>query len=106
MLENYDPVGRWRTTWPKSKVKIDATGILPDGTVIKDVVDFKHWLVEDIDQFSTCLAEKLMIYATGRIPNYRERSEIEKIVQINFQDGNGFKDLILALIESEVFRTK
>jgi len=106
VLENYDPVGRWRTEWPVSNVKIDPSGVLPDKTKIKDAIEFKAWLVENIDLFSECVAEKLMIYATGRVPNYAEKREIEKIVERNHENGNGFRDLILALIESETFRTK
>lgn len=106
VLENYDPVGRWRTDWPKGAGKIDPTGVLPDGTPINDVADFKSWLTANVDQFSECLAEKLMTYATGRLPNYTERKEIAKIVKENHQNGNGFRDLMLALVESETFRTK
>ena len=106
VLENYDPVGRWRTEWPESKAMIDSSGVLPDGTIIKDAIEFKAWLVENIDLFSECLAEKLMIYATGRVPNYAEKREIEEIVERNHENGNGFRDLLLALIESETFRTK
>ncbi|MDF1739151.1 MAG: DUF1588 domain-containing protein [Verrucomicrobiales bacterium] len=106
VLENYDPVGRWRTEWPVSNAKIDPSGTLPDGTEIKDAIEFKSWLVENIDLFSQCLAEKLMIYATGRVPNYAETREIEEIVKRNHETGNGFRDLLLSLIESETFRTK
>lgn len=106
VLENYDPVGRWRENWPKGAGKIDPAGVLPDGTPIKNVVDFKRWLTANVDQFSECLSEKLMTYATGRVPNHSERKEIEKIVHANHENGNGFRDLMLALIESETFRTK
>ena len=70
------------------------------------MTDFKAWLVEHIDLFSTCLSEKLMTYATGRVPNHAERHEIKKIVKDNHAHGNGFQDLFLALITSETFRTK
>ena len=106
VLENYDPVGRWRENWPKGGGKIDPTGVLPDGTPIKDAVDFKRWLTANVDQFSECLSEKLMTYATGRVPNHAERKEIGKVVKANHENGNGFRDLMLALIESETFRTK
>ena len=106
MLENFDPVGNWRELWPKVNAPIDSTGVLPDGTPINDVIDFKAWLVNNIDLFSQCLSEKLMIYATGRVPNYRERHEIAQLVRQNHQNGNGFQDLFLSLITSETFRTK
>jgi len=104
VLENYDPVGRWREVWPKSKKKIDPTGVLPDGTKIKDVTELKKWLVENIDSFGLCLSEKLMTYATGRIPNYAERKELESIVSLNIDREKGFQDLLLDLIQSKTFR--
>ncbi|MBC9867494.1 MAG: DUF1588 domain-containing protein [Opitutae bacterium] len=106
MLENFDPVGNWRELWPKVNTPIDSTCVLPDGTPIDDITDFKAWLVDNIDLFSQCLAEKLMTYATGRVPNYSERKEIQGIVSQNRKNGNGFKDLFLALVTSETFRTK
>jgi len=106
VLENFDPVGRWRDKWPGIDQPINAGTRLPDGTELRDVVDLKHWLVENIDQFSTCLAEKLMTYATGRVPNYSERKELAAIVKQNRENGNGFRDLLLALIDSQTFRTR
>jgi hypothetical protein len=106
MLENFDPVGKWREMWPKINKKIDSKVELRDGTKIKDVVEFKNWLLKDIDLFSQCLSEKLMTYATGRTLNYREKHELEKIVAANRAKGNKFKDLFLALVNSEVFKTK
>ncbi len=105
-LENYDPVGRWRSKWPKSEQAIDASGVMPDGTRIEGPEDLKKWLVENIDLFSQCVAEKLMTYATGRVPNYAERKEIEAIVKVNKENGNRFRDLIVDLIDSRTFRTR
>ncbi len=106
VLENYDPVGRWRTEWPGINTRIDPSGILPDGTAIRDAAEFKAWLLKNIDLFSTCLAEKLMTYATGRVLNYAERREIATIVKTNHQNGNRFRQLLLALIDSQTFRTR
>ena len=105
VLENFDPVGKWRDSWPNGG-KIDPSGTLPDGTEIKHVVDFKHWLTEHVELFAQCLSEKLMTYATGRVPNYRERKEIEQIVLDNLSESEGFQDLLLALIGSETFGTQ
>ncbi len=106
MLENYDPVGNWRELWPKIDVPIDSSATLYDGTPINDITDFKAWLVDNIDLFSQNLSEKLMTYATGRVPNHAEKHEIKKIVQENQKNGDGFQDLVLALITSETFLTK
>lgn len=106
VLENFDPVGRWRENWPGNDQPIDAASTLIDGTPITQFLDFKEWLVTNVDQFSECLAGHLMTYATGRVPNYAERKEIAAIVEKNHANGNGFRDLVLDLIESETFRTR
>ena len=106
VLESFDPVGRWRDKWPKSGKPIDTAVTFPDGTKIGDARDLKQWLVKNIDQFSECVAEKLMIYATGKVPNYAEKHEIEQIVHTTLDQGGGFRDLLLALIQSETFRTR
>lgn len=106
VLENFDPVGNWRENWPKGDVPIDSSGVLPDGTAIADITELKSWIVDHIDLFSQCISEKLLTYATGRVPNYSERKEIEHIVRENHANGNGFQDLLLDLVSSETFRTK
>lgn len=106
VLENFDPVGGWRERWPDIDVEIDPSGVLPDGTEILGYTDLKRWIVENIDLFSRCLSEKLMIYATGRIPSYAEKQEIKRIVEKIESDNGGFRDLVLALMESKTFRTR
>lgn len=116
-LENFDPIGRWRTFYPVYEKKgdkvvtvqgqtVDATGRLPDGTELNDVTDLKRYLVNHIDVFSRCLTEKLLVYATGREPGYGDRKEIHRIVNRTKEQGNGFQDLIVELVLSESFRTK
>jgi mono/diheme cytochrome c family protein len=105
-LENFDPVGRWRDKWPKVNAPIDSSGVLFDGTRIDGYLDFKKWLVANIDLFSECLAEKLMIFATGRVPSYAEQVEIAQIVDRVEAEEGGFRDLLVALIESRMFRMR
>ena len=69
-------------------------------------VEFKAWLVANIDLFSTCLAEKLVTYATGRIPNHAEKREIELLVRTNREAGKGFQDLVLDILDSRTFRAR
>ncbi len=116
-LENFDPIGRWREFYPvyekvNGKVvrndgpPVDAKGTMKDGTVLNDVTDLKRYLVDNIDIFGNCLAEKLLIYATGRDLSFGDRKEVEAIVKEVREGGNGFQDLIVSLVLSESFRTK
>lgn len=103
-FENYSPVGRWREKWPKINRKIDPSSVLFDGTEITGPADLKKWMVDNIEIFGQCLAEKLITYALGRDPNYREKGEIKTVVQKNIANGEGFRDLIIDLVKTETFK--
>lgn len=111
-LENFDPVGRWRTTYPNFRSDtttpqpVDATGTLPDGTPIHDVTDLKRWLAQHPEHFVRCLSEKLLTYATGRSLSYRERALVADIVHQQQPNNYRFRDLVVALISSEIFLTQ
>lgn len=116
VLESFDPVGRWRETYPLPRAKgangkgnalpVETDGVLPDGTELRDIRDLKAYLVADIRPFAECLSEKLLTYATGRAMGYSDRMLIATIVEENEAKDGGFRDLLLALIDSESFRTK
>jgi len=106
VLENYDPVGRWRENWPKSNAPIHSAVVLPDGTKVRDAVELKRWLVANVDLFSASFSEKLLTYATGRALNFAERNEVRSIVADTRRTGGGARDLALALIAGKTFRTR
>ena len=120
VLENFDPIGRWRTHYPvwskndKGQVvkndglPVDAKGIFPGGYTFKDIGDLQKYVLNNINHFGACLSEKLLTYAMGRRPNYAERDEIMKLVEANLAEGGeaGFRDLFLTLLTSKTFRTR
>lgn len=108
-LENYDPIGAWRTRYPRgggSGVVIDASGELPDGRQFDDIVGLKDLLLERSDQFSRCLAEKLLTYALGRTLEPADRGQVDELIAKLNQRGGGLQDLLLLVVESQAFRTK
>jgi hypothetical protein len=117
-LENFDPVGRWREFYPvfekdpagevitRKGAAVDANGTMPDGTSIKDVTDLKRYLLQHPDLFARCLTTKLLTYATGRPMSYGDTQIAEQIVRDLRQRGNGLTDLIIAVVQSEAFRTR
>ena len=118
VLENFDPVGRYRTHYSvltedkegKPFVAegplIDPTGTYKDGTRFTNTHDLKRYVLSNIDMFSLCLARKLTEYATGRQPTYAEITELHLLVEENRQAGNGFQNLLLGIVNSRAFRTK
>ena len=64
-LENFDPIGAWRTEYGK-KLPVDASGKLPSGEVFDDIRQLRTLLIERHETFTRSLTEKLMTYALGR----------------------------------------
>ncbi|HEY1304774.1 MAG TPA: DUF1592 domain-containing protein [Vicinamibacterales bacterium] len=65
-LENFDPLGRWRTNDQIGPV--DASGAFVDGTPMNGVVDMRRVLLQRADAFRTNITEKLLVYAaTGSV---------------------------------------
>jgi hypothetical protein len=60
-LENFDPLGRWRTHDQIGPV--DASGAFVDGTPIDGAVDLRKILLQYPEAFRTTITEKLLIYA-------------------------------------------
>jgi hypothetical protein len=60
-LENFDPLGRWRTM--DGGEPVDASGAMVDGTRFNGAVEFRQALLEHSDAFRTTLTERLLAYA-------------------------------------------
>jgi mono/diheme cytochrome c family protein len=114
-LENYDAAGNWRALYnhgtpkpgvPFSPELVDPTGDLPDGAHLAGPQDLKQHLLAHPALFTRCLATKLLEYATGRRMTLGDARVVNRIVQDEPRDGYGFRDLLVALVQSEVFTTE
>jgi len=63
-LENFDPIGRWRTQDQIGPV--DASGAFVDGTPTNGVVELRNVLLQRPEAFRTTITEKLLVYASGQ----------------------------------------
>ncbi len=108
-LENFNPIGGWRDRYPKPNREgplVDASGELPGGEEFGSVVDFKKLLLADHrTEFARCLTEKLLGYSTGRRVEESDAEEVTRIVATSEQGEGGLRDLVLAIVESEAFRS-
>ena len=71
---------------------------------INDVTDLKPYLLENPDLFARCLTGKLLTFATGRPMSYGDKQVIEPIIGEVKSRENGLVDLIVTVVQSEVFR--
>jgi hypothetical protein len=101
-LENFDALGRYRTTDGNSSV--DPTGVMPDGTRLDGPVTLRQALVADPSQFASTVTERLLTYALGRGVEYYDRPVVRRIVHESAAGGYRWSALILGIIESLPFR--
>ena len=100
-LENFDPIGGWRTSY--GKTPIDSAGELPSGEKFSDVTGLKKILVKRQDLFAHMLTDRLLTYACGRRIGALDQPIVEKIVADLPSRQHGLRSLIEAVVASEPF---
>jgi hypothetical protein len=105
-LENFGPIGEWRDTYYRQRNPIDASAQFPNGSRYVDIVEFKTELMKRKKLVGRNLTRKLLEYSTGRIMEVTDRGTIEQISESESATGNGLRDLVHAVVQSEAFRTK
>jgi hypothetical protein len=124
-LENYDVIGGWRERFRSidkgeqvnlkvegRKVRyrlgppVDAAGQLPKGAKFANLADFQKLLLAGQDRVARCIIEKLLVFATGRPMGFSDRGEIDRILAASKAKGHAMRDLIHAVVQSEIFRSK
>jgi Protein of unknown function (DUF1592)/Protein of unknown function (DUF1588)/Protein of unknown function (DUF1587)/Protein of unknown function (DUF1585)/Protein of unknown function (DUF1595)/Ca-dependent carbohydrate-binding module xylan-binding len=102
-LENFDAVGLWRTQ--DAGTKIDASGVLPDGSNVKHAGDLIRTLrTKNPEQFARCLTEKMLCFALGRGLEYYDRCTVDKILIKLKADDYRFSTLVTEILSSDAFQ--
>ncbi len=125
-LENFDPIGGWRDAYrtiggegekPDVTVKgrgvryriglpVDPSGESRDYGAFEGYLQFRDQLAGDEIRLAGNLAEKLLTFATGREMGFSDRHEIDRLAQAAVAEGQGVRDLLRAVVASEIFRHK
>ena len=103
-LENYDALGRWRTT--DAATPIDAAGGLPDGSKFEGVAGLQKALVSHPELFVTTFSEKLLTYALGRGVEHYDAPAIRRIVKDAGASDYRFSSVILGIVNSTPFQMR
>ena len=101
-MENFDGIGKWRTA--EAGQKLDASGVLFDGTKISSVADLRQALVRYSPQFLRTLTEKLMTYGLGRGAESGDMPAVRAIVRQAERDQYRFSSLVSGIVKSESFQ--
>lgn len=104
-LENFDAVGAWRTS--DEGQPIDASGELPDGTLVNGVQQLRETLLKkNKDQFVRCITEKMLTYSLGRGLEYYDKCAVDRIMAELQKNDYKFSTLIFEIVKSDPFQKK
>jgi hypothetical protein len=103
-LENYDLVGKWRTT--DGGVTIDASSQLVDGTRLDGPASLRQALLSRSDVFVQTLTEKLLTYGVGRALKYYDMPAVRAIMRDAAKNDDRFSSLILGIVKSPPFQMR
>ncbi|MEY4307512.1 MAG: hypothetical protein RJA95_880, partial [Verrucomicrobiota bacterium] len=110
-LESFDPVGRWRETYPKPKKgpapKIDTTGEFASGEAYKNFAGFRDILHDKREeQFTRHLIRQFLAYSTGRLMEPADEFAVDRIYAKAKQQGLGLRTIVVECLTSDVFRSR
>ncbi len=105
-LENFDAVGRWRDRDRMARVRIDASGLMADGTEVGGPVALRKAILRHPDQFVQTFTEELMTFALGRKLGYQDMPTVRRVVRESAGDGYRFSTLVLKIVTSDQFRMR
>ena len=100
-LENYDAVGRFRTT-DTGGFAIDSSGTLFDGRTFNGPVELAATVSAD-PKFADCTARQVFTYALGRAPVSADECTLKAMGSAFSSSGFRFPALIVAIVSSDTF---
>ena len=107
-LEEYDAIGRWRTTngggTPfDTGIPIDASGTLLDGTTVNGLAGLRQVMLSRTDQFVATVTEKLLTYALGRTLEHYDMPVVRQISRQSAADDLTWSALVSGIVKSTPF---
>ena len=104
-LENFNGIGRWRTT-SEAGTPIDAAGELADGSPVEGPASLRSALLKRPENFVTTVTEKLLTYGLGRGVEYSDAPDVRRIVREAAADDYRWSALIAGIVRSVPFQMR
>ncbi|MBK1855431.1 DUF1592 domain-containing protein [Verrucomicrobiaceae bacterium 5K15] len=104
-LENYDPIGRWRSVGVNGQA-VDSAAELPDGTRFSSPSELKSILMQDKDKIARNLCRKMLAYALGRPLEYYDEPVVSDLLKTIKTKDYHMQALIIAIAESHPFQNR
>ncbi len=103
-LENFDATGKWRSA--DDGGRIDASGTFPGGTAFEGIVGLKQELVRNPKPFYSTIAERLLMYASGRNLQFYDGPAVRTIVRNAGPSNYTFTSFVLGVVKSRPFQMR
>jgi len=103
-FENFDAVGRWRTT--EEGKPVDNSGGFADGSEFSGIPGLERALLKRPDLFASALSEKLLIFALGRGVATHDAPAIRQVVRRAQSEEWRFSSLIVGIVNSTPFQMR
>jgi hypothetical protein len=100
-LENFDPIGRWRTR--QGDQPIDASGVLTTGEKFEGPSELKKALLAHKEDFIRNLTEKMLAYALGRGLEYYDQPIVQQIADDLSKNDYSSARLVIDIAQSYPF---
>jgi hypothetical protein len=104
-LENFDAIGRWRSTNAAGQA-IDTAGTLANGIAVNGPISLREALIEDPEVFTTTAVRKLLTYALGRGVEYYDAPAVRQIVRGAKAENYSWSALIAGVVNSSPFQMR
>ncbi len=104
-LENFDPVGQWRTA-DADGAPLDTRGVLADGSTVDGPAALRNVILSRPEAFATTLTERIMTYALGRGVEPADMAVIRGIVKKSAQRNYALQSIINGIVESAPFQMR
>lgn len=103
-FENFDAVGRWRTT--EEGKPVDNSGGFADGSEFAGIIGLERALLKRPDLFAGALSEKLLVFALGRGVSPADAPAIRQVVRRAGTEQWRFSSLVLGIVNSTPFQMR
>ncbi len=103
-LENFDPAGRWRTSYGKAPV--DPSGVMADGRSFEGPAELKMLLLTEKAKIARNLSSRILSYALGRSVQFTDEPALQRLDETLLRTNFNPENFIIEIVKSYPFRMK
>ena len=103
-LENFDPMGKWRTTYGKAAV--DPSGVMADGRTFRGPAELKSILTTEKEKIARNFSARMLSYALGRSVIFTDEPALQRLDETLLKTNFNPEEFLIELVKSYPFRMK